>query len=117
MAARYNRQGIKTALAKMHDLLSWLDGLGITGGYESYPAVAYSIYLSTWEPWDNLRWGRHWGAISAVYHTSADAKASTEIISEAFALLETLALMPLPVMYVPGCPRARKYPNANRKWV
>ena len=95
-AARDNLGYITEARDKMQVLLAWLYGAGVLGvppdppPYVTNTTGAYNVHGYVRETVVSLHYARHWATISASYHTSADARDSYELTTQALDLIEPL---------------------------
>jgi len=91
-AARDNVVYLDLAHDKMVTLLDWLHSADLLDppGYVSNATGAYNVHGYVRESVTDLHYARHWATVSAVAHTSADARSSYELTTQALDLLETL---------------------------
>ncbi|HYR92426.1 MAG TPA: hypothetical protein VE422_50745 [Terriglobia bacterium] len=90
VAAEYNLAYLQDAYDKTLALQSWLQTNGLDSPYVTNVSAAYSVHGYVREAVVSLQYARHWAMISVVYHSSADARNSYELTSQALNLIEPL---------------------------
>jgi hypothetical protein len=91
-AARDNLAYLTQARDKMIVLRDWLQTAGVLDPppFVTNASGAYNIHGYVRETVVALHYARHWATISAVYHSSADARDSYELTTQALDLIEPL---------------------------
>jgi len=88
VAARYNREYLEQAIAKVHSLLDWLASLPDPD--QTTYAEAYSVAATMNDLLASLPTGGHWAIISSVYHHSDEARRSFELGAQALEVANEL---------------------------
>ena len=96
IAAGYNLANLTEARDKMQVLLAWLYAAGVLGvppappPFVSNTTGAYNVHSYVREAVISLHYARHWATVSAIWNTSADARDSYELTTQAHELIEPL---------------------------